>query len=112
MRQVAANEAHAGAILAEPIRDHRGRVLLKAGKPLTPTLIACLERWTIATIFIEDGEPESVASEASENETQLWLNERWEKLFEPHLDCPEMQTIHQALRQWLTTRQSQQETPS
>ena len=77
---------------AETIVDDRGRVLLRAGCVLTPTMIACLERWTIGTISIEDLPVES-STPPPATDPPVPLNQRWNELFRRHEDSVEMQTM-------------------
>jgi len=52
MRQISVEEAQVGDIIAEPIEDQNGRVLLPAGAKLSPAVLARLKGWGIFTLHI------------------------------------------------------------
>lgn len=108
MRRVQVAHVAPGSLLAQPVLDSLGRVLLRAGAPLTTAVIACLERWRIATVTIRDAEdgddPSCQKSHAAR------LREHWEQLFGPHQSDPEVALIHSALERWQKARSERQET--
>ena len=53
MRQIRVEEARVGDIIAEPIEDQNGRVLLPAGAKLSQAVLARLEGWGVFELSIE-----------------------------------------------------------
>ncbi|HIG57037.1 MAG TPA: hypothetical protein EYG11_03690 [Candidatus Latescibacteria bacterium] len=64
MRQIPVEEAEVGDIIAEPIQDQSGRVLLPAGAKLSPAVLARLKGWGVFTLNIEGEEQEGGRSKA------------------------------------------------
>ncbi len=59
MRQISVEEAQAGDIVAAPVQDEGGRVLLPAGAKLSPAVLSRLKGWGVVQLSIEgddDGE--------------------------------------------------------
>ncbi len=108
MRRVEVTHVAPGALLAQPVLDSLGRVLLSAGAPLTTTVIACLERWRISTVTIKEAEDCDDAP-CKESHAER-LREHWERLFGPHQSDPEVALIHSALERWQEARSERQET--
>ena len=59
MRQIRVEEAQVGDVIAEPIEDQNGRVLLPAGAKLSQAVLARLEGWGVFALHIE-GEEQQV----------------------------------------------------
>ena len=93
MVRVVLSEIPPGAVLAQPVLDAQGRALLDRGSCLTPNVVACLERWGIACVDIT-GAGDGCDAEA------LPLRSLWERLFAKHTQCPEMEMVQNALRDW------------
>ncbi len=53
MRQIRVEEARVGDVIAEPIEDQNGRVLLPAGAKLSQAVLARLEGWGVFALNIE-----------------------------------------------------------
>lgn len=53
MRQIPVEEARAGDIVAEPVQDENGRVLLPAGAKLSPAVLSRLKGWGVFTLTLE-----------------------------------------------------------
>lgn len=77
MPTVGADQATAGMVLANPITDRRGRLLIPAGQALSDKHVNALKMWGIVSLDIEgDEEPEVVvnvspqALEAARDEQQ------------------------------------------
>ena len=58
MRQIPVEEANVGDIIAEPIQDQSGRVLLPAGAKLSQAVLVRLKGWGVFTLNIEGEEQE------------------------------------------------------
>ena len=58
MRQIPVEEANVGDIIAEPIQDQSGRVLLPAGAKLSQAVLVRLKGWGGFTLNIEGEEQE------------------------------------------------------
>jgi len=58
MRQISVEEAQVGDIVADPVQDENGRVLLPAGAKLSPAVLSRLKGWGVVNLSIEgdDGE--------------------------------------------------------
>ncbi|MEM7262298.1 MAG: hypothetical protein AAF488_09945 [Planctomycetota bacterium] len=98
MQCVSIHELRLESVLAEPLCDAEGRILLNAGTRLTPSLVRRLERWCISKIQVDDTPTATDAVEDS------GLPECWDHQFATHESSHEMQTIHRALVQWESTR--------
>jgi hypothetical protein len=64
-RVVALDDAGAGMVLAEEVRDHQGNILLAKGAALTESLLAALRRRGLESVRIVD---DSVSAEQLEAE--------------------------------------------
>ncbi len=64
MRQIPVEEAEVGDIIAEPIQDQSGRVLLPAGAKLSQAVLARLRGWGVFTLNIKGEEQEGGKSKA------------------------------------------------
>jgi len=84
-----------GMILAEPLKNANGGLILEKGKVLTEAFAARLARLGILTVFVE-GE-----SEAKENALEAQASEiqkiPLEELFEGKIENDSMQEIYNAL---------------
>ena len=58
MRQIPVEEAQVGDVVAEPIADQNGRVLLPAGAKLSQAVLTRLKGWGVFTLNIEGDEQE------------------------------------------------------
>lgn len=65
MRQISVEEAQAGDIVAEPVQDENGRVLLPVGAKLSPAVLSRLKGWGVVNLSVEgdDGEAGKSAEE-------------------------------------------------
>ena len=108
MRRVQVAHVAPGSVLAQPVLDSLGRVLLRAEAPLTATVIACLERWRIATVTILDAEDGD--DKPCHEPRAAKLRKHWEQLFGPHQSDPEVALIHSALERWQEATSQRQET--
>lgn len=62
MRQIPVEEAEVGDVVAEPLADQNGRVLLPAGAKLSQAVLSRLKGWGIFTLNIEGEEHEGAKS--------------------------------------------------
>ena len=58
MRQISVEEAQVGDVVAEPIEDQSGRVLLPAGAKLSQAVLSRFKGWGVFTLKIEGEEQE------------------------------------------------------
>jgi hypothetical protein len=58
MRQIAVEEARVGDVLAAPVQDASGRVLLPVGARLSAAVLSRLRGWGVFTLSIEGDEAE------------------------------------------------------
>ena len=96
MHNIATSEVSAGARLAKPVLDQRGRVLLEAGAELTPAVLDRLSNWQVSVVCIED-DIASLAPSASVTHAQ---RTPWTDLFASQLTNPDADLVFDALRRW------------
>jgi hypothetical protein len=53
MREISVEEAQAGDIVAAPVQDENGRVLLPAGAKLSPAVLSRLKGWGWSTCLLK-----------------------------------------------------------
>ena len=97
MRQIPVEEAQAGDIVAEPIQDENGRVLLPAGAKLSPAVLTRLKGWGVFNLSIEGDDEEACKS------TQEFLDEL-DHRFAGHEGDALMMRIKDTARQHLSQR--------
>jgi hypothetical protein len=95
-------ELKPGMILAQPIRNHQGVLLLEAGVKITKKNIRILKSWGVSEINIKG---DSAKSEAQTKDTEIRLKESLEmqlkERFSNVLDDPVMVEIFNAARKLL-----------
>ena len=64
MRDIAVGQAQVGDVVAEPVANAQGRVLLPKGARLSPAVLSRLAGWGVSRLQVEGLDPE--APEASE----------------------------------------------
>lgn len=110
MPQISIHDIALDSVLAEPILDRAGRIILPSGTRLTPTIVRRLELWSVATVSIEGvtptkaplptgDEPPAVSAAPAPNEDGR-EEFPWTAEFRPHRDNPQMQLIERALDLW------------
>lgn len=55
MAVVALDQVHAGMVLADDVRDRRGRLLMPSGRELTEKHLEAFRMWGVASVDIEGG---------------------------------------------------------
>lgn len=60
MRQIAVGQAEVGDIVAEPVVNDQGRVLLPKGAKLSPAVLSRLQGWGVSQLHIEGDDAEGV----------------------------------------------------
>ena len=63
MRRIAVDEAQAGDLLAEPLENTQGKILLPKGAKLSSAVISRLRGWGIQTLAVEGDDPDSTSAE-------------------------------------------------
>ena len=58
MREIAVGEAEVGDVVAKPVVNDRGRVLLPVGSRLSAAVLSRLSSWGVERVTVEGGEPE------------------------------------------------------
>ena len=64
MRSINVERAHEGMVLAAPVIDRRGRLLIPEGASLSERHVQALMVWGVAKIEVEGDEPEGAQAEA------------------------------------------------
>lgn len=88
-----------GMVLAEAVKDRRGRILLNVGNPITEKQLKILKMWGITEADIQDVEREEVVAKAVAELDPSLLQEagsRVQELFR-HTD-PEHPVVHELFR--------------
>jgi len=95
MHQVSIKSVKDGMILAEPLKNAHGGIVLGKGTVLTEAFASRLSRMGFFSLYVEGEQEESVESESTQaNDLQ---KVPLEKLFEKKLDSDFMQEIYKAL---------------
>ena len=66
MRQIPVEEAQVGDIVAVPVENDQGRVLLPRGSKLSAAVLSRLKGWGVHTLAIEGEEADPVGKSAEE----------------------------------------------
>jgi hypothetical protein len=72
-KTITASEAEVGMILARPVHDSQGRVIMNEGSRLTPALIKRFSKWGIETIYINlsaESNDNAAVAKASSGQTE------------------------------------------
>lgn len=108
MRRIAAGEAQAGDIVAEPVVNDQGRTLLPKGARLSTAVLGRLQGWGVNELCVEGqaSGSETQGSDTEEAEADAGLLEALEHRFADCEDDPAMMRIkHIAHRHLSTLRQ-------
>ncbi|MGY8825041.1 MAG: hypothetical protein ACKVJG_14085 [Candidatus Latescibacterota bacterium] len=100
MREISVEEAQAGDIVAAPVQDENGRVLLPAGAKLSPAVLSRLKGWGVVNLSIEGDEGDEGEMGKS---TEDFLGEL-EHRFAGHEGDALMMRIKEVARQHLSQR--------
>lgn len=94
------------AVLAEAILDAQGRILLREGLVVTPSVMRVLQRWNVTQVAITTSasSPAPGGTETNDTTSQFPISSDWEPLFEKHAADPEMQKILAGLKLWAAAR--------
>lgn len=103
------------SILAEPVLDGEGRILLRAGTVLTRAVIGVLTRLHVSQVAVEEPRsspspsvaPDRVLTEPAGQ--QFPRTSGWEPLFAEHRGSEEMRIIEAGLNGWAAARSAQHE---
>lgn len=71
VQHISAQEAKVGMVLAEPIHDQQGRVIMAAGNRLTPVHVKRLDRWGVSELCIATEEADVSHRDEEEGEDTL-----------------------------------------
>lgn len=99
MRQIEVTEAQVGDIIAGPVINDEGRVLLPKGAKLSPAVLSRLAGWGVQTIQIEGEDVETRADETGATDAAD-LDQRFSAWEEDEL----MMAIKQVARRHLTAK--------
>jgi len=61
MREISVGEAEVGDVVAEPVVNDQGRVLLPKGSRLSAAVLSRLAGWGVARLCVEGEDPEAEA---------------------------------------------------
>ena len=110
MKKLTPNELEEGMVLAQPIIDHFGRVLLESGDTLKELYISKLKQWRITEVFVVDPKEESEETETEEPTPEeivkksKKVEETLEKRFAKRGANEYMKVIREAARQFLLNK--------
>jgi hypothetical protein len=105
VQKIPTSDAKVGMILAEPITDQQGRIIMTEGSRLTPVHVKRLDRWGVSELVIqleEEGEeggeakPDNEAIAAAAQIDQEYMRELasvFNERFEAVADQPLMQHL-------------------
>jgi len=96
MRKVSIKAVKEGMVLAEPLKNAHGGILLEKGVALTEVLAARLSRLGVSRVCIE-GDPESGEGNVSIAQSSQIQKIPLEKLFDGKIVNSSMQKIYDAL---------------
>lgn len=99
MRSVVLTEAEEGDVVAEPVVNDRGMVILPKGANLTSKVIDRLRNMNVTELVVEGEDPD--APPPKMREEQL---EELEARFEGHENSPAMIAIREKAREHLQSR--------
>ncbi len=113
-RTIPVQEAAVGMVLAQPVADDQGRVIVGAGTALTTVHLNRLPRWGVGSISIEDGTataqsagvglaPEALPAQPDPVETDEEVSAALGDRFKEVADDPNMQTLKAAALRVLST---------
>lgn len=102
MTKIALADVPAGSVLASPVLDTKGRILLKDGSVLSPKLVKKLQKWGVHEVQIVGGPEET--DESTPKAAPVLTGTPWSEMFAPYAGQPEMDLIHCALRTWKASR--------
>ncbi|MBI4617949.1 MAG: hypothetical protein HY720_30355 [Planctomycetes bacterium] len=109
MRELRVREAEAGMVLAKPVVDRMGRVLLQKGETLTQPILDRLEAWGVTQLFVDTGEDVREASgehdPLSESDIMEAVDTRLAEQFQRHEGDARMRFIRESARKSLLKRQ-------
>lgn len=100
MRQIEVTEAQVGDIIAGPVINDEGRVLLPKGAKLSPAVLSRLAGWGVQTIQVEGDDVETVTDEPGASDAAADLDQRFSAWEEDEL----MMAIKQVARRHLTAK--------
>jgi len=104
MKEVAIHEILDGMQLAADVMDEGGQVLIAAGRSLSRTQIALLERRGVLTVKVIDPDEEAADAGGAPSKEELESAlKRLEHMFEGKKEDPVMKAIYAAARGMLET---------
>lgn len=80
MREIAVGQAQVGDIVAEPVVNDQGRVLLPKGAKLSPAVLSRLQGWGVNELHIEGDDAEDGDGETAAPLSKHWsiVSPKWE----------------------------------
>jgi len=100
MRDIAVGEAEVGDVVAEPVANGQGRVLLPKGARLSAAVLSRLAGWGVARLSVEGVDPEAQEAE----EVAVVADEELDHRFSEWENDDLMMAIKQVARQHLSRR--------
>ena len=98
MKKVPLTDVKDGMILAKPIIGSDGKILLAEGEELKSNMASRLQNWGVMLAYIREEGEEGVLVSNEDREKRL---KELERAFDGVLENPRMNTIYQAVRQYL-----------
>ena len=92
MRQIKVEEAQVGDVLAAPLENAQGRVLLPKGAKLSAAVLARLTGWGVSGLEVEGEDPDAPAPTDAER------LDGFERRFADCMDDPLMEQIKEIAR--------------
>ena len=115
MKELRVREGEPGMVLARPILDRMGRVLLPQGEILSEPILERLEAWGVIEFCVQDDaarllEETVVDEETSESEELQVVKDRIALQFAPHEGNRMMEEVRDAVRNALFRESIEDET--
>ena len=73
MRRLYLSEAAPGDVIAEPVVNERGMVILPKGAELTAPVIGRLQKMNVTDIVVEGDDPNAPPPRRSKNCSKIWM---------------------------------------
>ena len=101
MKKVAVPDIQDGMILARPVIGSDGKILLADGEELKSSIAPRLRNWGVFIVFIREEGEEQHPSYSEDKQNRLI---KLETSFGEVLDNPRMNTLYNAIRQYIQNK--------
>ena len=96
MREISVGEAHVGDVVADPVANEQGRVLLPKGAKLSAAVLSRLTGWGVTRLKVEGDEADSAGGPTADLQEEL--DHQFSEWEEDPLMMAIKQTAHGHLR--------------